>query len=94
MYGGLYSSSYFLVGRKRTTSGTRPLSSATDGLDPFDSLGVEKGLDGQEYSYGYLLVPTKPIKEFREKRLNTIDDPTEPAHVLNLTKRPHHLYAR
>ncbi|XP_063922365.1 CDK5 and ABL1 enzyme substrate 2-like isoform X2 [Zophobas morio] len=82
-------------GRKRTTSGTRPLSSATDGLDPFDSLGIEKGPDGQEFSYGYLLVPTKPVKEFREKRLNTIDDPTETGHVtFNVAKRPHHVFAR
>jgi hypothetical protein len=99
-------------GRKRTTSGTRPLSSATDGLDPFDSLGVEKGADGQvsvdswrgaafrprvlqEFSYGYLLVATKPVKEFREKRLNTIDDPTEPGHVsFSVNKRPHHVFAR
>ncbi|EFA03383.2 CDK5 and ABL1 enzyme substrate 1 isoform X1 [Tribolium castaneum] len=82
-------------GRKRTTSGTRPLSAAADGLDPFDSLGIEKAPDGQEFSYGYLLVPTKPVKEFREKRLNTIDDPTEPGHVsFNVTKRPHHVFAR
>lgn len=33
--------------RKRTTSaGARPLST-TDGLDPFVSLGVERGDDGQ-----------------------------------------------
>lgn len=98
-------------GRKRTTSGTRPLSAATDALDPFDSLGIEKAPDGQvitnflfsiqagfclqEFSYGYLLVPTKPVKEFREKRLNTIDDPTETGHVsFNVTKRPHHVFAR
>ena len=110
--GGFRSDAKRESGRKRTTSGTRPLSSATDGLDPFDSLGIEKGPDGQvgaicwgdkhwlifglqEFSYGYLLVPTKPVKEFREKRLNTIDDPTETGHVtFNVAKRPHHVFAR
>ncbi|KAJ8920713.1 hypothetical protein NQ315_004852 [Exocentrus adspersus] len=64
--------------RKRTTSGTRPLSSVADCLDPFDSLGIERGHDGQEYSYGYLLIPSKPIKEVGKR--NTIDDPTVHSH--------------
>lgn len=33
--------------RKRTTSGTRPLSSAAEAVDLYDSLGIEKGLEGQ-----------------------------------------------
>lgn len=97
--------------RKRTTSGTRPLSSIGDGLDAFDSLGIERGPDGQvknhrlapssapshdsivfqEVSYAYLLIPSKNPKDFRERRINTIDDPTEPAPT---SARPHHVIAR
>lgn len=32
--------------RKRTASGNRPISTC-DGFDPFDSLGVERAIDGQ-----------------------------------------------
>ncbi|CAH1183393.1 unnamed protein product [Phaedon cochleariae] len=74
--------------RKRTTSGNRPLSSSADGFDPFVSLGIERGHDGQEDSYGYLLEPTKTLKDVTKR--NTIDDPTDHSHQSHESKRyPH-----
>ncbi|KAL1491189.1 hypothetical protein ABEB36_011826 [Hypothenemus hampei] len=73
--------------RKRTTSGTRPLSSIGDALDPFDSLGIQQISEGQEVSYGYLLTPSQRGGPFRKN--NTIDDPTEMT-----VKRSKHVVAR
>lgn len=53
-------------GRRRNTSGPRPLSLA-DGADPWHSLGLEHGQDGQEVSYGQLLVPSKHF--LRERKM-------------------------
>lgn len=42
----------------------------------------------QEHSYGYLLIPSKNVKDVSKR--NTIDDPTE-----EVQKRPnHHVVAR
>ncbi|XP_017786272.1 PREDICTED: CDK5 and ABL1 enzyme substrate 2 isoform X2 [Nicrophorus vespilloides] len=76
--------------RKRNVSGPRPLSVLGDGLDPFDMLGIEKGRDGQEVSYGKLLVPTNKNKD---RRGNTIDDPHDLA-AKRYNSRGHHIVAR
>ncbi|CAH1976160.1 unnamed protein product [Acanthoscelides obtectus] len=67
--------------RKRNTS-------LGDGLDPFDSLGIERVKDGQETSYGYLLTPSKTVKDVPKR--STIDDPTDE----NRSANQRHMVAR
>ncbi|XP_049788269.1 CDK5 and ABL1 enzyme substrate 2 isoform X1 [Schistocerca cancellata] len=78
-------------GRRRHASGTRPLSSINDGRDPFDLLGLEKGQDGQEISYGALLVPSR--HSFRDRKHLGMD-----GEMADLTHGPHgssrHVIAR
>lgn len=74
-------------GRRRNTSGPRPLSSIADGADPWCLLGLERGQEGQEVSYGQLLVPTKPY--FRERKFYSTDH-----EFGDSSSSKHHLIAR
>ncbi|XP_022918786.1 CDK5 and ABL1 enzyme substrate 2 isoform X2 [Onthophagus taurus] len=78
------------INRKRNTSGTRPLSVVGELADPFDAFGIRKNLDGQEVSYGELLVPSRAVKDFRDRKCNSTDE----VQLRKNGKLPHQAIAR
>ncbi|XP_011689639.1 PREDICTED: CDK5 and ABL1 enzyme substrate 2 isoform X2 [Wasmannia auropunctata] len=76
--------------RRKNVSSQRPLSAINDNIDPFGLLGIEHAKDGQEISYGQLLVPSRQFQ--RDKKLNLNEN--EPMELTHFIPNKHHVVQR
>ncbi|XP_077281682.1 CDK5 and ABL1 enzyme substrate 2 isoform X2 [Temnothorax americanus] len=76
--------------RRKNVSSQRPLSAINDSIDPFRLLGIEHAKDGQEISYGQLLVPSRQF--LKDKKMNLIEN--EPMELTHFIPNKHHVVQR
>ncbi|XP_072748592.1 CDK5 and ABL1 enzyme substrate 2 isoform X1 [Anoplolepis gracilipes] len=76
--------------RRKNVSSQRPLSAINDSIDPFRLLGIEHAKDGQEISYGKLLVPSRQFQ--KDKKLNLNEN--EAMEFTHFIPNKHHVVQR
>ncbi|KYQ55783.1 CDK5 and ABL1 enzyme substrate 1 [Trachymyrmex zeteki] len=77
--------------RRKNVSSQRPLSAINDSIDPFRLLGIEHAKDGQEISYGQLLVPSRQFQ--RDKKMMNLNE-NEPMEFTHFVPNKHHVVQR